>query len=245
MISTSSDLFKHFFQDKESKGTIISDTEEAIESAKNAISLHRSKLENYIEAHPSFLHSLKPITVDEGPEVVRLMAEAADCAGVGPMAAVAGVLADLAVEDMVREGAIVAIVENGGEAFLVSDRPMDVAFSAGDSPLSKRMGFRLEDFPVGVATSSGLYSHALSFGESEAVTIFARNAGLADAAATAVGNIVKGDDVMDSIERGVERALSIEGVRGAFIAHRGMVGMGGEVPRFIGVNGNDSGNVDG
>ena len=240
MFSTSPDLFKHFFQEKESKGTIISDTEDAIEAAKTAISLHRRRLEKYVEAHPGFLHSLKPITVDEGPEVGRLMAKAADSAGVGPMAAVAGVLADLAVEEMIRAGAIVAILENGGEAFLVSDRPIDVAFSAGDSPLSKRMGFRLEDFPVGVATSSGLYSHALSFGESEAVTIFARSGGLADAAATAVGNIVKGDNVMDSIKRGVERALSIEGVRGAFIAHRGMVGMGGEVPRLIGVSDNDS-----
>lgn len=237
MISTrGTDLFKKSFEHKESRGTIISDSEDAVKAGISSIKLHRRELEKYIRAHPRFLYSLQPVHVDEGPEVVRLMAGATERAGVGPMAAVAGVLADLAVEEMVREGAEVAVVENGGEASLVSDRPIDVALSAGDSPLSKRVGFRLEHFPAGVATSSGLYSHALSFGESEAVTIFAENAGFADAAATAVGNIVKGDDQRGSIERGVERALSIEGVKGVFIVYRGVVGMGGEVPRIIGVN---------
>jgi hypothetical protein len=164
------------------------------------------------------------------------MAEAAERAGVGPMAAVAGVLADLAVEEMIRRGARVAVVENGGEASVVSDRPMDVALRAGDAPLSKRFGFRLESFPIGVATSSGLYSHALSFGEAEAVTVFAPNAGLADAAATAVGNVVKGGDEEGAVRLGVDRGLAIEGVTGVLILYRGSVGLGGEVPPIIGVN---------
>lgn len=232
----STDLFKLAFEYKESRCTIISDSEEAIKAAISSIKFHRKELEKYIQEHPKFLYSLQPVHVKNGPEVVRLMAEATEQAGVGPMAAVAGVLADLAVEEMVKGGAKVAVVENGGEVSLVSNRPMDMALSAGDSPLSKRVGFRLEHFPTGVATSSGLYSHALSFGESEAVTIFAKNAGFADAAATTVGNIVKGDHQRRSIERGVERALSIDGVRGAFIVYRGMVGIGGEVPCIIGVN---------
>ena len=41
------------------------------------------------------------------------MALAAQKAGVGPMAAVAGAIADLAVEDMKRLGCEVAVVENG------------------------------------------------------------------------------------------------------------------------------------
>lgn len=237
MISTeSTGLFKQAFEHKESRGIIISDSEDAIKAAISSIKLHRKELEKYIHEHPKFLYALQPVHVCNGPDVARLMAEATEKAGVGPMAAVAGVLADLAVEEMVRMGAEVAIAENGGETSLVSNRPMDVALSAGDAPLSKRVGFRLERFPTGVATSSGLYSHALSFGESEAVTIFAENAGLADAAATAVGNIVKGDDQRGAIERGIERALSIDGIKGAFIIYRGMVGMGGEVPLIIGVN---------
>lgn len=179
---------------------------------------------------------MHPISVDVGPMVVKLMAEAAERANVGPMAAVAGVLADLAVEAMVLKGAKVAVVEDGGEASVISNRPIDVALAAGDTPLSRRIGFRLENFPMGLATSSGLFSHAFSFGEAEAVTVFAENAGLADAAATAVGNVVKGDEWRVAIEQGTKKAMSIKGVRGVFIVYRELVGRSGEIPKIIKVN---------
>ena len=106
---------------------------------------------------------MTPITAPEKPLVAKLMAIAAQKADVGPMAAVAGALADLAVEDMKREGCEVAVVEDGGEISAASNRPVDVAVAAGEEPLSKRFGFRLTEFPIGVATSSGRFSHALKF----------------------------------------------------------------------------------
>jgi ApbE superfamily uncharacterized protein (UPF0280 family) len=229
-------LFKQAFRLKETNCTIISDKENVIEKAISSIKHHRRQLEEYIREHPRFLHSLEPVPVDDGPEVVRLMAEASAKAGVGPMAAVAGVLADLAVEEMVTDGCRVAVVEDGGEVSAVSDQPVDIALAAGDAPLSREMGFRLKKFPIGVATSSGLYSHAFSFGEAEAVTVFAVDAGVADAAATAVANLIKGDDVRGVIRRGIDRALSIEGVQGVFILYRGVVGKAGQVPDLIKVN---------
>jgi len=229
-------LFREAFEFKEARGVILSDSRSAIATATASLRQNREKLEKYIREHPKFLYSLQPVQADDGPPVVRLMAEAAEKADVGPMAAVAGVLADLAVEDMLLKGAHVAVVENGGEASAVSDRPIDIALSAGDHPLSRRIGFRLESFPMGVATSSGVFSHALSFGDAEAVTIFAKNAGLADAAATAVGNIVKGNDPRKAIKRGIDKALSIEGVSGVFILYRGTVGKAGQVPQIIRIN---------
>jgi ApbE superfamily uncharacterized protein (UPF0280 family) len=229
-------LFKQAFRLKESNCTIISDKESAIEKAASSIKHHRRQLEEYIREHPRFLHSLEPVPVDDGPKVVRLMAEASAKAGVGPMAAVAGVLADLAVEEMLGDGCKVAVVENGGEVSAVSDQPVDIALAAGDAPLSREMGFRLKQFPIGVATSSGLYSHAFSFGEAEAVTVFAVDAGVADAASTAVANLIKGDDVRGVIREGVDRALSIDGVKGIFILYRGVVGKAGQVPELIKVN---------
>ena len=229
-------LSKRAFRHKESNCTIISDKESAIEKAASSIKHHRRQLEEYIQEHPRFLHSLEPVAVDDGPKVVRLMAEASAKASVGPMAAVAGVLADLAVEEMISDGCKVAVVENGGEVSAVSNQPVDIALAAGDAPLSREMGFRLKKFPVGVATSSGLYSHALSFGEAEAVTVFAVDAGVADAAATAVANLIKGDDVRGVIREGIDRALSIKGVQGVFILYRGVVGKAGQVPELIKVN---------
>ena len=145
-----------------------------------------------MRANPKFLYTLTPIAAPEKPLVARLMALAAEKADVGPMAAVAGAIADLAVEDMTRSGCEVAVVEDGGEISAVSNRPVDVAVAAGEEPLSKRFGFRLTEFPIGVATSSGRFSHALSFGDAEAAVVFCKDATLADAAATAVGNVVKG-----------------------------------------------------
>jgi hypothetical protein len=229
-------LFKQVFQYKETNCTIISDKEEGINKAISSIKYHRKKLDKYVLNHQKFLYSLEPVPVEKGPKIARLMAEASEKANVGPMAAVAGVLADLAVGDMVLAGSKVAVVEDGGEVSAFSDRPIDIAFLAGDSPLSKQIGFRLEEFPIGLATSSGLYSHALSFGDAEAVTVFAVNAGLADAVATAIGNIIKGNDPRGAIERGINEALAIDGVKGIFIYFKGIVGKAGQVPRIIKVN---------
>lgn len=228
-------LIKEVFRYKETNCTFTADNPEAITSAKASITYHRAELERYIRENPVFQFSLSPVPVAEGPLVVKLMAEAAKAANVGPMAAVAGVLADLAVKDMTQCGCNVAVIENGGEVFAVSDRKIDVGFLAGDSPLSKRIGFRLEKFPIGIATSSGLYSHALSFGEAEAITVFSSSAGLADAAATAVGNLVKGRNCCMGIERGLKKGLSIEGVEGVFIVYRRMVGTVGKIPRILGI----------
>jgi len=233
---TKNNLFKQAFSLKESSCTIISDKEECIETAKFSIKNNRKLLENYIKKHPNFLHSLEPMDVQDGPEVVQLMTKASLKANVGPMAAVAGVLADLAVQNMVNIGCEVAVVENGGEVSAISNQPIDIAFVAGNESLSREMGFRLKTFPAGVATSSGRFSHAFSFGDAEAVTIFAVDAALADAAATAVANLIMGDDIQGVIRQGIDKALKIDGVNGVFILYRDVVGKAGQIPELIKVN---------
>jgi hypothetical protein len=230
-------LFKENFTLKETQCTIISDKQQAIQTAIESIKRNRRELEIYIRANPKFLYTLTPIPAPEKPLVAKLMAQAAEKAGVGPMAAVAGVIADLAVSEMTHEGCEVAVVEDGGEISAVSNTPVDVAVAAGDEPLSKRFGFRLTEFPIGVATSSGRFSHALSFGDAEAATVFCKNAALADAAATAVGNVVKGEDVGAAIKAGISKGLSIEGVEGVLVIYKGQVGTAGKIPQIIKVEG--------
>jgi uncharacterized protein len=226
-------LFKENFSLKETQCTILSDRQQAIQAAIESIKRNRQELELYVRANPKFLYTLEPIAVPEKPLVAKLMAVAAQKAAVGPMAAVAGAIADLAIEDMKREGCEVAVVEDGGEIAAASNRPIDVAVAAGEEPLSKRFGFRLSEFPIGVATSSGRFSHALSFGDAEAAVVFCKNAALADAAATAVGNVVKGEDAQAGIQAGINRGLSIEGVDGVIILYKGQVGTAGKIPQII------------
>jgi uncharacterized protein len=226
-------LIKENFRLKESACTIISDKPGAIKAAKESIRRNYLELELYVRANPKFLHTLTPIPPPEKPFVAKLMAEAAERAGVGPMAAVAGAIADLAVQDMLREGCRVAVVEDGGEISAVSNQPVDVAVAAGEEPLSRRFGFRLTEFPIGVATSSGRFSHALSFGDSEAAIVFCKNATLADAAATAVGNEVKGEGANVAIQAGINKGLSITGVDGVLVVYKGEVGTAGKIPQII------------
>jgi ApbE superfamily uncharacterized protein (UPF0280 family) len=233
---TKNHLIKKAFSLKESNCTIISDKKSGIATARTSIKYHRQQLEKYLKEHPQFLYSLEPVPVDRVPKIAQLMAEASARAHVGPMAAVAGVLADLAVEEMIHIGCKVAVVENGGEVSAISDQPIDIGFEAGEESLSREIGFRLTEFPVGVATSSGRFSHAFSFGDADAVTIFAVNAGVADAAATAVANMIIGNNVQGVIRQGIDQALSIEGVRGVFILFRGVVGKAGQIPKLIKVN---------
>ena len=229
-------LFKQAFTCKDSVCNIIADKQAGIKAAEDSIKQNRTQLEEYISAYPKFAWTLKPFPAPAKPLVAKLMANAAEKADVGPMAAVAGVLADLAVKDMLATGCEVAVVEDGGEVSAVSNVPIDLAFAAGDEPLSKRFGFKLTDFPIGVATSSGRFSHALSFGDAEAATVFCKEAGLADAAATAVGNVVKGEDFQAAIERGITVAKSIPGVEGALILYKGNVGTWGKIPQIIKVD---------
>ena len=226
-------LFKENFTLKETQCTIISDKQQGIQAAIESIKHNRQELEIYIRANPKFLYTLKPIPAPEKPLVAKMMAEAAEKAGVGPMAAVAGVIADLAVDEMSRAGCDVAVVEDGGEISARSTVPVDVAVAAGDEPLSRRFGFRLTEFPIGIATSSGRFSHALSFGDAEAATVFCKNASLADAVATAVGNVVKGEDAGEGIKAGINRGISIPGVEGVLIIYKGKVGMAGKIPEMI------------
>jgi hypothetical protein len=57
----------------------------------------------------------------------------------------------------------------------------------------------------GVCTSSGTVGHSLSFGRAEAVTVVSPNATLADAFATAYGNLVKR---AEDIEKVLAQALN-------------------------------------
>jgi uncharacterized protein len=232
-------LIRQSFQIDETIGVIISDNQDYIQLGLESLRRHRKDLKDYIKENPSFEHSYDPVKVGEVPDVVKRMSEASIQSGVGPMAAVAGVIADLAAEEMVESGAKVAVIENGGEIIAFSDRVLSVAVGAGTNPLSNKVGFLLEKFPVGVATSSGRHSHAFSMGDADTVTIFAENAGLADAAATASANVVLGEPGKD-VKAGVDTGMEIEGVFGVLAIRDELVSIGGEIPQMLSVIGGES-----
>jgi len=220
-----------------SKIHIKSDKKEAIKEAVKEIKRHIKELSRYVEENPYFQYSLEPLDVSlRSPQIVLRMAEVSKVANVGPMAAVAGAIADFGLEALLRMDANIALVENGGEisAYTNSDHVI-VSISTSEPKLSGKIGFLVtsSDSPIGIGTSSSKTSQTISFGEADSVTVIADNAALADAAATSICNNVIGLDAEKSISRGLERAKSIRGVRGAIIVRDGRIGMIGKLPRII------------
>ncbi|MBW6469515.1 MAG: UPF0280 family protein, partial [Coriobacteriia bacterium] len=81
--------------------------------AEDLVVRARWEIEGFIRAHPYFRETLTPIDVPESaPEIVRRMAEAGRIARVGPMAAVAGAIAEYVARGLVEVSSEV-IVENG------------------------------------------------------------------------------------------------------------------------------------
>jgi ApbE superfamily uncharacterized protein (UPF0280 family) len=168
------------------------------------------------------------------------MSEAGYMFDVGPMAAVAGALADLMLAAMKYDEKIdnpprIALVENGGEIAIDSEKDMKVALYAGNNQLNFNLGFLIakDESPLGIGTSSATVGHATSLGEADAVTIFAKNATLADAAATRIANLVKGEDIEKSIKTALDKLDDYELVHGAFISRGDRVGTAGKVPKLV------------
>jgi ApbE superfamily uncharacterized protein (UPF0280 family) len=189
---------------------------------------YRAMLEAYIERNRDFLTSLEPIEVGpDAPRIAREMAEAARKVGVGPMAAVAGAIAEYVGKDLLDFSPEI-IVENGGDIFMRTMRKRTIGIYAGNSPLTGKIGLEIEagETPLGVSTSSGTVGHSLSFGKADAVVILSTSAILADAAATAIGNLVSEPE---DIAKGIEFAERVEGLRGVIIIKDDNIGVWGKV----------------
>ena len=173
--------------------------------ARRIVLKYRRQLEEYILVNPEFRTSLKPLPSPQGaPRIVTEMIKVGQKAGVGPMAAVAGALAEFVGRELL-EFTPEIIIENGGDIFMKVNSPRVVGIYAGDSPLTGKIGLEIDpgETPLGICTSSGTVGHSLSFGSADAVVVVAKSAALADAAATSIGNIVKKSaDIHPAVEAG-------------------------------------------
>lgn len=190
-------------------------------------------LEEYLHKNPFFATTYEPIKAGEdAPKIAQIMADAAEKTGVGPMASVAGAYADILGEFLQKKGAKEAIIENGGDIYIKTKKERIVGVYAGPSKFSNKIGFLIkpEDTPCGICTSSDTVGHSISLGRSDAVTVFADTAALADAAATAIGNQVKGKD---AIKKAIKKAREIKEIRGAIIIQGETLGAYGKIPEII------------
>jgi ApbE superfamily uncharacterized protein (UPF0280 family) len=195
---------------------------------RESVLSYRRHIEAYIERYPAFLNTLTPWSgAGPSPAIVEDMIRAGKKAGVGPMAAVAGAIAERVGRDLLMFSQEV-IVENGGDIFLKTVFPVTIGLFAGRSPLSRRIALRVRgrSAPMGVCTSSGTVGHSLSWGRSDAVCVISPSAALSDAAATAVGNRIRSkSDVAAAMGFG----QTIEGVTGMVVVIADQLAAWGDV----------------
>lgn len=204
--------------------------------ATDAVLTLRGNIESYIESRPEFATSLVPIDSDPyAPKIVKEMIEDSRLAGTGPMAAVAGAIAEFVARALSGRGNVKGgkggevIVENGGDVFMVTDGERVVGLQGSDVLLGLGIKIPAADsgnMGVGVSSSSALFGESLSLGRCELATVIAKRGALSDAAATALGNMVKSER---DIEGALKEILDIPGVTGGVVVIDGRMGIKGDI----------------
>lgn len=198
----------------------------------------RKILEDYIARHGEFQTAFEPIALlPDAPSSAQQMACAVDRVGVGPMAAVAGTMAQLAAQAAIDAGDTDVIIENGGDIYLQVDRPVVIEIFAGSDKLPGRLGFSLtpENTPVSICSSSGKMGHSTSLGCCDLATVVSKDAALADAAATQAANLVR---TQADVEPTLDCISKIDGILGVLIVKDDRVGMAGKLPPLVKIKSN-------
>lgn len=196
------------------------------EPATRAVLSCRNRIESYLREYPQFAASLTPLPADQfAPAVVNDMIRAGQATGTGPMAAIAGLVAEYTGSSLLDYTGQV-IVENGGDIFIRSDTDTVFTIHAGKSPLSMKAGILIEkrEKPFALCTSSGTLGHSKSFGKADAVTVLSGSAPLADAAATGLCNMVHKERDIETV---IEKGKTITGVEGLAIIKGKHIGLWG------------------
>lgn len=233
-------FYRHWCEDKDlvSFNVVAKESDLYIRAPKNlagkahkSVAKYRFILEKYIKQNSAFKNSLEPIPLEEdAPLIAREMVEAGRKVGVGPMAAVAGAIAEFVGKDLLDYTPEI-IVENGGDIFIKTAQIRRIGIYAGNSSFTKKIALEIlpEKTPLGICTSSGTVGPSLSLGKADAVVVISPSTVLADASATAIANLIKSEQ---DILQGIELAKNIKGIKGVLVIKNGKMGIWGDIKIF-------------
>jgi len=197
--------------------------QEPIESELRNI---RAIIEAYIKSYPEFNISFKPVKINANdPPIIKHMKEASKKLGVGPMATVAGAVGHYLGQKFYQQTKEL-IIENGGDLYVYSTKDKTILLHGGSEATVKNLSIKLDkvNLPIGVCTSSGKVGHSKSFGNSDAITVLAKDTLIADAAATALGNLLKHKADINDVLQYSKTFKELEGVIAIVDDHMGAWG---------------------
>jgi uncharacterized protein len=182
--------------------------------AEKTLRQARNKIKRKIHQSPAFGHALSPLLSEKSDaDIIKDMSSAAETWNVGPMAAVAGAVAE-AVARAIAAHATAVLVENGGDIFAVTPDTVRFGLYAGeDSPFGHALTFEVAAASgTAICTSSGKIGPSLSFGNADAVVAIHPRGSVADAAATAIANRIRHPSDIDKIMAEAARDRRLSGV---------------------------------
>ncbi|TFG32835.1 UPF0280 family protein [Candidatus Thorarchaeota archaeon] len=226
---------RHHLQIGETIATVIVD-DRYVPLAEVVVRETRKQIETYITQHPSFGTSHEPVEVErDAPTIIQRMATAGQQVGVGPMASVAGAIAEYVVEWLVAAGAPHVIFDNGGDIAMYLEHPIIAGIYTGSrGPNGFGLKITQTKTMLGLCTSSATVGHSLSYGKTDASIIYSEDVTLADAAATALGNWVSEKDTR-LIELSLNKIM-IDGIKGAMVTIEDTIGVCGHLPELVRAN---------
>ena len=189
---------------------------------------YRKEIEDYINIFPGFKTSLSPFTLREpAPAIVKDMIEKSSLADVGPMASVAGAVAEYVGRELL-EFTPEIIVENGGDIFIRKIGDIILGLYAGKNNFINNflLSIKNSDSSLGICSSSSSLGHSLSLGNADLAAVISDSAVFADAMATRLANMV--NDERD-IEKAVKFSQKFSLLKGVVIVKRDKLGIWGDV----------------
>ncbi len=201
----------------------ISASCELSKEARDLVLEYRAQLETYISQYPAFRSTLVPWPKDPfAPPIVKEMILASRQLGVGPMACVAGAIAQRVGEGLL-EWTSEVVVENGGDIYANAKRDLTVALHSANRHIGSRIGIKVDGrrMPISICSSSATLGHSYSEGSADLVTVLAGSGAYADGAATAICNMIKtpGDlQNLDAVIVSFEQVLGVLATMGKTIA---------------------------
>lgn len=222
---------RHHLEIRESIISVLCDPD-FIEAGKKSIIHTRKQIEQVISKHPEFETSHTPLGFLSYPHsLIKKMCVESKKVGVGPMAAVAGTVADECLKSIIRVGAREAVIDNGGDIALKIYQPVNIGIYAGKT-FSPDLAFHVQprDNPLGICTSSGTVGHSFSYGKANAAVVISENIILADATATALANRIIEEKDLTSCFEFLDRIPDIEG---SLVILNNKISLWGKLPHII------------
>ncbi len=207
---------------------MISSNKPVQQIAKKFLIKIRSEIKNYIKIHPEFSESFKPVKIKkDAPAIIKKMSKASHSADIGPMAAIAGAIAEELGKNLGKHSSEL-IIENGGDIFVNVKRQIIVGIWCQNEKIRNNMGILLDKKKgrCAICTSSGTLGHSFNYGKADAATVIAKDAAMADAWATRLGNEVKS---AKDIKRALSLLATIKGLIGGVVIYQKTIAMWGNI----------------